>query len=319
VREAIDARSGHCHRSACRKLWTGLVLAAVAGCATPPWDADRLAARHPELRGHPGQRLADVRPYYWPQHDQLTLFLCRWSREEPIPVAISADATERERRAVHTALAAWEGAGLGVSFARVERLVGRGIEFEFVAGMLSWAASTVAECAVDGEPSAAPGAALDAGMVAASIQLGRNDPRLVGSVLHELGHALGFQGHPRRGDSIMLRDPKRLLATSVRVGRGGEFSDSTLAALYALPSGTVLARLALPTGRSAAVDRLAELARQHGWRGPLLQVGDNAARMGWHDADGAWVFVRISGLRAALDDPGKLVIEPGQSAERWLD
>ena len=298
-------------------MW--LVLGGLAGCVAPAWDAEQLEARHPELRRHPGQRLADVRPYYWPQHDQLTLFLCRWSRAEPIPVAIAADATEPERRAVHAALAAWEGAGLGVSFARVERLVGRGIEFEFVAGMLSWAASTVAECAVDGEPSAAPGAALDAGMVAASIQLGRNDPRLVGSALHELGHALGFQGHPRRGDSIMLRDAKRLLATSVRVGRGGDFSDATLAALYALPSGTVLARLPLPSGRSAVLDRLAEIASQQGWRGPRLQVGDNAARIGWHDADGAWVFVRITGLRAALEDPGKLVIEAGESAARWLD
>ena len=111
-------------------MW--LVLGGLAGCVAPAWDAEQLEARHPELRRHPGQRLADVRPYYWPQHDQLTLFLCRWSRAEPIPVAIAADATEQERRAVHAALAAWEGAGLGVSFARVERLVGRGIEFEFV-------------------------------------------------------------------------------------------------------------------------------------------------------------------------------------------
>jgi len=295
------------------------VVGVLGGCAAPAWDAEQLAARHPELRRHSGQRLAAVRPYYWPGRDALTLFLCRWRLGEPIPVSIAADATAEERRAVHLALAAWEGAGLGVSFARVERLAGAGIEIEFVSGMLSWAASTVAECAVGGDGDVPPGRAVDARMRAASIQLGRNDPRLVGSALHELGHALGFQGHPRRGDSIMRRDPKRLLETSVRVGKGGAFSDATLSALYALPSGTVLARLPLPAGRTAALDRLAAIARRKGWRGPWLQVGDTAGRIGWRGAGGAWVALRLTGLRAALEDPRKLAIEPDANAVRWLD
>jgi hypothetical protein len=86
-----------------------------------------------------------------------------------------------------------------------------------------------------------------------------------------------------------------------------------------LPSGTVLARLGLPPGRSAPLDRLAAIARREGWRGPLLQVGDNAGRVGWHDTGGTWVFVRLAGLRAALENPAKLAIEPGPSAARWLD
>ncbi len=68
-------------------------------------------------------------------------------------------------------------------------------------------------------------------------------------------------------------------------------------------------------------DRIKKRSPQN-WNDPTtrwLQVGDNAARIGWHDADGAWVFVRITGLRAALEDPGKLAIEAGESAARWLD
>lgn len=317
MREANATRRRRARRSWPLGLVASLLLLACA--APPPWDAERLAARHPALRSHPGQRLADVRPYYLPQRDQLTLFLCRWPQAEAIPVTIAADATPEQRRAVGVALKAWEGAGLGVHFEQVERLRGFGVEVEFVADLLSWNSYTVAECAVRGDASPRRRAALDARMVLASIHLGRNDPRLVGTLLHELGHALGFQGHPRRGDSIMRRDAKRLLETSVRVGKGGAFSDATLAALYALRSGTVLARLALPVRHSAALDRLAEIARGEAWRGPLLQVGDNDGRVGWRDARGRRVFVRLGGLRAALDDTRKLSIEPGVRAELWLD
>jgi hypothetical protein len=159
----------------------------------------------------------------------------------------------------------------------------------------------------------------EARIVSASIELGRNDPRLVGSALHELAHALGYQGHPRRGDSILLRDARKLLETSVRVGKGGAFRDATVSALYAVPSGTVLARVPLAPGSTRSVDRLAAAALREGWVGPFLQVGDSEGRVSWLNARGRRVTLALSGLRAALENPSRLSIEPTPSATRWLE
>lgn len=294
--------------AALRVALATLGLAVGLACESQPWDAASLEARHPELRAHQGHRLADLRPYYWPHRDRLTLFLCRWPDGAQIPVAIDAEATPLEREKLRRALAAWEGAGLGVGFTEVDGISGVGIEIDLVDGMLSWSSSTVAECALSA--TGATSERVPARMLRASIQLGRQDPRFVGSALHELAHALGFQGHPRRGASILVRDAKQLLAASVSVGKGEAFSDPSLSALYALPIGTVLAELPLPPGHSAAVDQLVRRASREGWFGPLLQVGDRVGRVSWIALDGSSHRLRLRGLLGALDAPERLVIEP---------
>ena len=260
-----------------------------------------------------------VTPYRLPAADTLILFLCRWPDAARIPVSLPAEATPEERRAIEAALAAWQGAGLGLRFDRTD---GRdaGIKIRFVEEMISYGANTVAQCAVD--PSALAGSearsVLPARMIFASIQLGRGDPRLAGTALHELGHALGFQGHPIRGDTIMRRSTDRVRVLGQQVLAGQPFSDPALRGLYAVPSGTVLRRVALAPGQSAAVDRMARLAAERSLRGPFVEVGDRAGRIAWIDARGAALALQLGNLRQSLRDPAKLSIKANRAAARWL-
>lgn len=292
------------------------VAAGALACAEPAWDAARLEQRHPALARLEGHRLADLRPFYWPAGDRLTLLLCRWPDAARIPVVLPRDATPDERRRLEAALAAWEGAGLGIRFEHTAALTRGGIEIELIPDMLAWNANTEADCVVDPEGS---GDRLPARMAYASIQLARDDPRLVGSALHELGHALGFQGHPRRGNSIMGKDKDRLLRTGERVLKGEGFDDATLAALYAVPSGTVLARWTLPPGRTEPIDRLLVVAASEGWRGPFLRAGDTEGLVSWRARRGREVRVRLRGLAVALYEPDRLVLEPAPAARRALE
>jgi len=300
------------------------VLAAVAGlalaCAEPAWRVAELEARHPALRAVDGHRLADVRPYYLPLSGRLTLFVCRWPDAAAVPVALPADATTEERAKLEAALAGWEAAGLGLRFERRSRLAGAGIEIELIEGMLPAAANTVADCAVDAsDPAALDADPLPARIALASIQLARGDPRLAGAAMHELGHALGFQGHPARGDTVMRTGTRAALETSERLKQGEALRDAALAALYAVPSGTVLARLALPEGHTEPVDRLQARARREGWIGPLLRAGSTEGRVAWLDPRGEAISLRLTGLSAALRDPGRLAVVPSPRAAALLD
>ncbi len=116
----------------------------------------------------------------------------------------------------------------------------------------------------------------------------------------------------------MLRSTQRVRLTGRRVLAGESFSDAALRGLYAVPSGTVLERLALAPGQSAVVDRLARLAAQRGLLGPYLEVGDRVGRIGWKDALGSAFALYLRNLRQALHDPSKLSIEADPAAARIL-
>jgi hypothetical protein len=293
------------------RIRAGLAAAAlVLACAEPAWRVAALEARHPALRAVDGHRLGDVRPYYLPMHDRLTLFLCRWPDAASVPVALPADATAEETARLEAALTGWEALGLGVRFERVRRLEGVGIEIELIEGMLPAAANTVADCSVDAsDPDALSADPLPARIALASIQLARGDPRLAGAAMHELGHALGFQGHPSRGETVMRTGTRAARDTTARLARGEVRRDAALAGLYAVPSGTVLARFALPAGYTDPVDRLQARARREGWIGPLLRAGSTDGRVAWLDRRGRTVSLRLTGLSAALRDPARLQIE----------
>lgn len=300
----------------------------LAACVGSGAGRGALEARHPQLAAIEGQRLAEVRPYYLPAAGQLTLFLCRWPDAAEIPVHLPSDAAAEERGKLEAALAAWQGAGLGVRFdVRSRDLGGVGIEIELRDGMLAYAANTVVDCAV--EAAGIGDDPLPAHVVFASIHLARGDPRLAGTALHELGHALGFQGHPRpaqrwRGrprpsQTVMARDTEAVRLAGERVLAGKPFADATLAALYALPSGTVLERLPLGEAATRPVDRLLALGRRRAWIGPLLRVGDDEGRLAWLDsADGRAATVHLGALEQARTRPERLAIEPSPRARRLL-
>jgi hypothetical protein len=307
-----------------------VLAACLLACGGGGPAREGLGLRHPELAAIEGHRLADTRPYYLPADGRLTLFLCRWPDSAVIPVALPPDADAEERRKLEAALAAWQGAGLGVSFERrTGNLDGVGIEIRLRDDMLAYSANTVVDCAVDADgirPDADP---LPARVVLASIHLARADPRLTGSALHELGHALGFQGHPRssrrirgqvpRNESVMGRDTEVVRLVGERVLAGKAFADASLAALYALPSGTVVQRLPLSPEGTEAVDRMLELGARGGLIGPLLRVGDDEGRVAWLDpASGVAASLRLEGLNQAREQSGSLSIEPSARARRLL-
>jgi hypothetical protein len=144
------------------------------------------------------------------------------------------------------------------------------------------------------------------------------DAEWLGAVLHELGHALGFQGHERAGNGIMVREVERVLAQGREVLEGEPLHAPSLVALYRMPTGTVIARPALPQGYTAAIDRLSELAAEKGYRGPLVRVGDTAARIAWLDERGRMVEMYLPEIRAALEVPARLRIQPDIVASSWL-
>ena len=95
------------------------------------------------------------------------------------------------RRKLEAALDAWQRT-LDLSF-ELRELSGVGIEIRLFDDMLAYEANTVADCAIDAEALAAGTPdVLPARLVFASIQMARDDPRLAGTTLHELGHALGL-------------------------------------------------------------------------------------------------------------------------------
>jgi len=306
-------------RGACGWIVACLLLA----CASPgsdPWNLAALEREHPALASIRGHRLKDTRPYTLAASGQLTLFLCRWPDGAAIPVAIHRDATPEERRAIEQALAAWEGAGLGIRFERRDALTRpEGVEIRVIENMLAGTANTIANCEVAPAGLSSREGPVTARIAFASIHLARNDPRLIGSALHELGHALGFQGHPRSGDTVMMPGMKAARLAGERVRSGALRGDPALSALYAVPPGTVLSRSRLPAERTLPIDRLAERARPAGWSGPFVRVGDTEGRIFWRDARGDSIAFSLTGLTPARKDPGRLVITPNARAARELE
>lgn len=288
----------------------------MCGCAAP-WDVGALAARTPGLASLSGQRLGDATPYALPLAGELIWFLCRFEPAEPIRVALPADASEPERGLLRRALRAWEQAGLGVRFAETPGPEAQ-IALAFVPDDAALAAHAEADCRV--EHAAAAGAAgerLPARLARARVGLRRaqldwrghriplDDAQRLGTALHELGHALGFQGHARRG-GVMLGNPEDVRDIGRSLLAGERFRDPSVEALYRVASGSVVKRSLLPPGRSGPVDRLAALAAQRGDGSLLARSGDRTGRLAFEAPDGVLVRVFLRDLPASLRDPERL-------------
>ena len=311
----------------------GLAWLAGGACALGcggVWDVGALEARHPPLAAVRAHRLGDATPYLLPRDGELTLFLCRWRTGRALRVALPADAAPAERALLERALSAWQDALPGVAFEPVAQGSEAEIEIAFGAPASARTAETGADCAVD-LGAAGDRGALSARLVAAHVRLRRSerdwrgrelaltDEQLLGSALHELGHALGFQGHVRRGRSIMLRSTHEVQLAARRVLGGEPFRDASVAALYRVPSGVVVGCRTLPDGRTEAIDRLRAAARELDLVGPMVRVGDGGARISWRGAGGRYYGFFVPQLNEALRDPGSLALEPDASASALLE
>jgi len=325
----VGARRGSRDGRGFVALAAGLLLA----CATGTWNVGALEERFPTLRAAKGHRLGDATPYLLPARGVLTLFLCRWPSGPPIPVSLPPDASSDERRMLETALRAWEGAGLGVRFA-AGAAPGHGIEIRFAPAPEAGtptprAAITIADCDVD--PAALadpPPESVSAQLVFATVLLRREEhnvlgktvahtpEEMLGSALHELGHALGFQGHTQRGNTVMNISVDAVRRIGRRVLQGGRFEDEALRALYTVPSGVVVGRASLPATRTEPVDRMARIALRRDFTGPFVRVGDRAARLDWRDASGRVYPLLTLPVGEVLRDPESLRIRAlGAAAE----
>jgi hypothetical protein len=315
-----------------------LVLSiAISGCVPVRggWDLDALEERYPALRALEPNRLGDLAPHFLPDREGLTLFLCRWPSDAPIRVSLPMRATDPEIQLFRGALSAWQAAGLGVGF--VEATDGAAdIELRLAdEGGGGWVpegtGDTATDCAVPADFDAVPEPdRVPARLRFSSVYLRRSNvdalgrlhalsaDELIGSIAHELGHALGFATHVGFGRSIMSNSPEivRKLGAAINAGEG--LSEPTLAALYALPTGVVVGHIGLPVGQDEPVRLAAELARREGLRGPFVRVGDRSARIFWRDAKGVPISFTLEGWARSRAAPDSWVFQPNAPARLLL-
>ncbi len=316
------------------------------GCAAGPygWDAGALEARYPALTGARGHRLVESPPYFAPGPDGVALFLCRWAGGTPIPVWLPAIATPAETVVLERALSAWEDAGLGVHFdvrSWREAPPLAGIVFELLdAGAPDGpvgTASTIADCAIPPEvspdPPEGPVAPVDAELQYASIHLRRSfadligrlvpltETELLGSAVHELGHALGFPGHVTHGDSVMSShgqiDSVRRWGRRIEAGESLEVP--TLAALYAVPSGARVRWLPLERAQLARLAELSGRAAAVALRGPWVRVGSESARLFFRDDTGESYAAVVLDWRAVQHEPARFQARLNRRARLLVD
>ena len=332
ARHRPGVRRGRAGRRGACPLLAGLLL--LCGCVEP--RASAVDARFPALRDIPSHRLADAHPFLLPAASRVTLFFCRWPRDTALPVSLPLDASPDERAAIEKALRAWEGAGLGVRFVTIEG-GSAPIEIRFEDEALAIGkggdmGNAVVDCRLAPlSEQTDPGIVRGAELARAQLRIARKTApswqgkarpltpaELTGTVLHELGHALGFQGHVRRGDTVMVREVERIPRAGAALLAGASFADPTLRALYQLPSGAVLSSAPVEAWRTDLVDRMARLAEQEDLDGPYARVGESAARIFWRDHRGAEYGLIVIHVTEAIRRPATTRIVPEPRARRAL-
>lgn len=298
----------------------------VVGCTAGQggWDEDALGRRYPAVEDHRGQRLGDARPYFAPAQKGLVLFLCHWPPNRAIPVSLPADAGPDERRILVRVLEAWERAIPAVRFTHVQRSQAR-LRIEFVASDEAdkprGSANTAADCRVDlPEGGFSDGLTrVEASLTHASVhlrrenidQLGRavalREDQLIGTALHEIGHALGYPSHAIVGNTLMGRSVDHVRREGKRVASGARLEAPSVAALYEVPSGVVVGRVPLSSDGRRRFRALEQLARSRQWRGPEVRVGDRSSRFWWWDEQGRPVGFLLTGSIAGLDPSSRLL------------
>lgn len=308
-----------------------------AACAPAAggWDVRRVEQRHADLALPAGHRLGDLAPHFWIEADELVLFACRWSRERPVLVWAHG-ATPAEGQLLARALAALEASvgGLQLELAATAA-TGGGIAVAFEDATATGDPSTVgsgdavADCRVDNAfAGARSGERLRAQLEAASVRIRRSrfdwlgrpvaldELELLATLLHELGHAIGYSSHARGGPTVMQVAPSEVRLRAQSVLRGAPLRDPTLAALYALPAGTVLRRDSLGPEAAATARVFAELAARSGWGQPLSRAGQDSAELWWRERSGERIVLRASRLGSAW--PGGFALRANTAARDAL-
>lgn len=290
-------------------------LAAALGCAAPTGELAALP------RGH--------LPFVWPRDGVVSLLTCRFETARPIGV-FAQDASAEEATALARVQRALERGGLGVRFIDAPREHAQ-IHVVFAAGAAAGdrlGAHSVVDCklAASANEAAAEIASARIEISRAVAAAPRTEPRplardeLLGLLARELGRALGWSGDAPARDPVGARS----LADARRVGaalrEGAPLESPALRALYARPSGSVLASApAEPALATRPVDRLARLAETLGLDGPYLRTGAEAGRVFWRDpASGAEYGAQIVEPARLIGAPGRVAVALERRARRSL-
>ena len=307
------------------------------------WELEQLGPETSRSLRRRGSRLGDMTPFPAWVKGRLEAVACRWPSGSKIPVHVETDPVhegwlEVALRAVDRRLEAVELVRLeGVGWAGSARPPTSGIGIVAVDetgsdGPLG-SADTRVRCDVDAGPEGAGpvlGEVVDAEirMRAQRVDaVGRvhvlTDEEWVGALMHELAHALGFQGHPAVGDSVLVlaRDALR------RAGRRALGSESIelgpLTDLYALRPGRQLGLPALTPASRAWLDRISRRLSQRAGEGaavsgPWTSVGDRAAQLEWWVDDRLRLRIVFPGWSRRLREGESIVAWPDRVTRDWL-
>ncbi|MEZ4218564.1 MAG: hypothetical protein R3E88_18960 [Myxococcota bacterium] len=305
-------------RASCAFAACALAACALLACAPGAggFDVGALARAHPGLRAVGPARLGDLAPHFWVAAGERIDFACRWRGDAPVGVHVAGAIAARERALVARAVEALAGAtGLALRVESAPAAPGaRAIELAIADGpspddpqrALARSGDATADCAVRAPPfggrEAAGEGALPAELVAASVRVARaradalgrvvalDDDELLGALLHELGPALGFAGHARAGETVMRGAPVEVRRIARGVAAGRPLRDATLRALYALPSGAIVARAPVDEVTAATASVFAD-ARAEGAE-LRSRAGDASSEVWWRAPDGARAALR---------------------------
>jgi hypothetical protein len=273
----------------------------ITGCAEPIWHAEEWASKRPELAGRTIGAFGDATPYAIASEGELVFFVCHWPLDAPLRVSLPPDANADERSLFDKALRAWEGVLPGLRFTVVEGSAQIRLRFRETGPE---GARTAADCEVTPPFAGDP---LRARLVSAQIDLRRaeRDPwgkvvelaknQVLGTVTHELGHALGLQGHAQRGKSVMVRETFAIEKIGENLNdekKPKPLQEPAMQALYSLPTGTVIERRRLADGATASIDAIAARGRAQGAESITVRVGDHTAAVRWGPGPDLVYFLR---------------------------
>lgn len=305
------------------------------------WDFAALMEAYPSIGELEGHRLGDMLPFPVFEGDRVVLLACRYPPGQTIRVAGSgSDWPEDWGRA---AVAALDRGEYGIDLAWVSR----------DAGFSSRSEAEIRVFSMDAEEESGPRGAADtlnecdvslAGrekrdyrgvLTGAEIRIrptyrdGVDDPRAataeewVGALMHEIGHALGFAGHPQTGKSILYREPGRLRAAGRLALAGEPWHDETLEALYRIRPGQRLGSRSLSAEAVSTLLAIREVVERDSLGAERRaevrsSVGDWEARVQWRLSDGSRLSVRLKHWRDELRSNSEITLVPDSATQRRL-
>ena len=322
-----------------------LAVILMTGCRPPGggWDLEFLLRAHPELAAINGHRIGDMIPFPALDLDRnrVALLVCRFPSDAPIRVSGDGPGWPRQwaARAIDAMSGTIDGVELALERAGKTSSAERGLIWirslsdASARGPLGLA-DTLSECDVSPEIGSQSG--FRGELLTSTIRIRRSRldfleesreataEEWVGALMHELAHALGFSGHTRDGDSVLVLEQSRLRAAGRRALASESAEDPTLNALYALPVGQLLGDRSLTPASHSTLDEIRSFLEMHRsmHRSSVVStstVGDRAARIRWRLPDGSHVGVRFPRWRDELRSGADVTLVAEPATARRLE